>query len=372
MSALVLERLWLTDFRSHSQIDLPFAPGVTALIGPNGSGKTNIVEAIAWLTSMRSFRGAPNEALVRMGAERAIARAQLRSDERELLLEAELPRSGRARVQMNRQRVQRTRDLAGVMSVTVFAPDDLEMVKGSPGVRREYLDHVVVGLHPRNEEVRSQVDKVLKQRNALLKGVHGRLDGDAAFTLDVWDSKLAAVGDELGTIRAEAIERLIPLMTSALQAVAGRSHEVSIRYVAPWFGGHGGLGGGLAEALAASRKDDVRRGVTTVGPHRDELEIMLNGMPARTQASQGEQRSLALALRLAGHELVRATTGVAPLLVLDDVFSELDDERSAALVAALPSGQTLLTSAVDLPPGAVADATIRLGPDLEAPRVLAQ
>ena len=353
-SALVLERLWLTDFRSHAGLDLAFAPGVTALIGPNGSGKTNIVEAIAWLATMRSFRGAPTEALVRLGAESAIARAQLRSDQRELLLEAELPRSGRARIQMNRQRVSRARDLLGVMSVTVFAPDDLEMIKGSPGERRDYIDQVVVGLHPKNDAVRTQVDKVLKQRNALLKGVHGRLGGDAAFTLDVWDAKLAMAGDELGDLRAAALERLAPLVSDALEAVAGCSHEVSLRYVAPWHEI------GLQEALIVARQDDVRRGVTTIGPHRDEIEILLNGMPARIQASQGEQRSLALALRLAGHELVRATTGVAPLLVLDDVFSELDENRSAALVAALPSGQTLLTSAIDLPPGAVADSTIRL------------
>ena len=367
-SALVLERLWLTDFRSHEQIDLSFSRGVTVLIGPNGSGKTNIVEAIGWLTSMRSFRGAPTEALIRVGAERAIARATLRSDRRELLLEAELPRSGRARVQMNRQRVKRNSDLLGVMSVTVFAPDDLVMIKGSPGERRAYIDDVVVGLHPRNEQVRAQVDKVLKQRNALLKGVHGRLDNDAAFTLDVWDTKLATVGDELGALRAAALDQLAPLVTNALQAVAGVSSEVTIQYAAPWFGT------GLADALIAARKDDVRRGVTTVGPHRDELEILLNGMPARTHASQGEQRSLALALRLAGHELVRETTGIAPLLVLDDVFSELDDERSAALVAALPSGQTLITSAVDLPPGAVADTTIQLGNrvfDIEESNVVA-
>ena len=353
-SALVLERLWLTDFRSHASIDLEFARGVTALIGPNGSGKTNIVESIGWLTTMRSFRGAPTDALVRRGAEKAIARAQLRSDERELLLEAELPRTGRARIQMNRQRVQRTKDLLGVMSVTVFAPDDLEMIKGSPGERRTYLDQVVVGLHPRNEAIRAQVDKVLKQRNALLKGIHGRLDSDAGFTLDVWDTKLAEAGDQLGALRADAVARLSPLVTEALKAVAGGSQEVQLRYLAPWHEV------GLQDALTAARKDDVRRGVTTVGPHRDEIEILLNEMPARTHASQGEQRSLALALRLAGHELVRSTTGVAPLLVLDDVFSELDDVRSAALVAALPSGQTLLTSAIDLPPGAVADATIRL------------
>ena len=357
-SALVLERLWLTDFRSHESVDLEFARGATALIGPNGSGKTNIVEAIGWLTTTKSFRGAPTDALIRRGADRAIARAQLRSDQRELLLEAELPRTGRARIQMNRQRVQRTRDLLGVMSVTVFAPDDLEMIKGSPGERRSYLDQVVVGLHPRNEAIRAQVEKTLKQRNALLKGVHGRLDNDAAFTLDVWDQKLAEAADQLGALRADAISRLTPLVAEALQAVAGDRHEVRLGYVAPWHGS------GLLEALSAARKDDVRRGVTTVGPHRDELEIMLNDMPARTHASQGEQRSLALALRLAGHELVRKTTGVAPLLVLDDVFSELDDGRSAALVAALPAGQTLLTSAVDLPEGAVADATIRLGVDV--------
>ncbi len=353
----MLERLWLTDFRSHESVDLEFARGATALIGPNGSGKTNIVEAIGWLTTTKSFRGAPTDALIRRGADRAIARAQLRSDQRELLLEAELPRTGRARIQMNRQRVQRTRDLLGVMSVTVFAPDDLEMIKGSPGERRSYLDQVVVGLHPRNEAVRAQVEKVLKQRNALLKGVHGRLDSDAAFTLDVWDQKLAEAADQLGALRADAIARLSPLVADALHAVAGDRHDIGLSYVAPWHDG------GLLSALAASRNDDVRRGVTTVGPHRDELDIVLNDMPARTHASQGEQRSLALALRLAGHELVRTTTGIAPLLVLDDVFSELDDTRSAALVNALPDGQTLLTSAVDLPEGAVADATIRLSGD---------
>lgn len=353
--ALVLERLWLNDFRSHRTLELDFSSGVTALIGPNGSGKTNIVEAIGWLTSMRSFRGAPNEALVNRDSDVAVARALLRSDQRELLLEAELPRSGRIRFQMNRQKVQR-RDLLGVMSVTVFAPDDLELIKGSPGVRRGLLDDVVVAQHPRNESIRAQVDKVLKQRNALLKSVHGRLDTDAAFTLDVWDDKLVQAGEELGALRSEAIDRLVPLVSEALQAVAGTDHDVSLRYVAPWYEQ------GLAEALTAARKDDVRRGVTTVGPHRDELEVMLNAMPARTHASQGEQRSLALALRLAGHDLVRASTGVAPLLILDDVFSELDDRRCAALVEALPTGQTLITSAIELPDGVRSDRSLHLDP----------
>ena len=352
--ALVVEQLWLTDWRSHAQIELALAPGTTAIIGPNGSGKTNLVEAVAWLATTRSFRGAPTDALIRVGAEAAVARARLRSEGRELLLEAELSRSGRSRIQLNRQRLRRTRDLLDVMAVTVFAPDDLELVKGAPGERRTYLDHVLLGLHPRNDAIRAEVDKILKQRNALLKGCGGRLDADAAFTLDVWDQKLSTAGDELGALRAGVVERLRPRVQTAMASVAGADAEVELHYVAPWYGT------GLAAALADARSQDVRRGVTTVGPHRDELELRLDHMPARSQASQGEQRSLALALRLAGHELVRSTTGVAPLLILDDVFSELDDDRSAALVTALPDGQTLITSAVALPPGADADAMVRL------------
>ncbi len=353
--ALVLEHLWLTDWRSHESLELGLAPGVTAIIGPNGSGKTNIVEAVAWLATTRSFRGATTESIIRAGAETAVARARMRSDGRELLLEAELNRSGRSRIQLNKQRLRRTRDLLDVMAITVFAPDDLELVKGSPSERRTYLDQVLLGLHPRNDALRAEVDKILKQRNALLKGCSGRLDSDAAFTLDVWDQKLATAGDQLGALRAQLIDDLGPHVQSALAAVAGSDTVVELCYSAPWFES------GLASALAAARTEDVRRGVTTVGTHRDEVEIRLAGMPARTQASQGEQRSLALALRLAGHELVRQTTGVAPLLILDDVFSELDDDRSTALVASLPPGQTLVTSAVELPPNAHADAEFRLG-----------
>ena len=352
--ALVLERLSLRGWRSHPELDLEFSPGVTAILGPNGSGKTNVVEAVAWLATMRSFRGAPTEAIIATGSETAVARAELCSDGRSLLLEAELNRSGRTRVQLNRQRLRRTRDLLDVMAVTVFAPDDLDLIKGSPSQRRGYVDTVLLGLHPRNDTVRAEVDKILKQRNALLKGCGGRLDGDAAFTLDVWDDKLARAGDALGAARADAVGRLRPLVGAALASIAGGDARVELEYVAPWHEA------GLRPALAEARSNDVRRGVTTVGPHRDEIEIRLEGMPARTQASQGEQRSLALALRLSGHELVRTATGVSPLLVLDDVFSELDDDRSTALVAALPEGQTLVTSATDLPPGARADSTVRL------------
>ncbi|MGI9608559.1 MAG: DNA replication/repair protein RecF [Acidimicrobiales bacterium] len=353
--ALVLEQLWLSDWRSHASFEMEFSPGVTAIVGRNGSGKTNVVEAIAWLATMRSFRGAPSEALIRRDAEAAVVRALLRSEQRELLLEAELPRRGRSRIQLNKQRLTRTADLVGTMSVTVFAPDDLELVKGSPGARRTYLDQILGGMHPRNDATRSEVEKILKQRNALLKGCRGRLDSDATYTLDVWDAKLADAGNRLCAARNEAIAELAPIVQTAYRDVAGDEVAVDLTYIAPWFST------GLSDALAASRTDDIRRGVTMVGPHRDELEISLQDMPARTHASQGEQRSLSLALRLAGHELVRRVTGVAPLLILDDVFSELDDDRSAALVAALPTGQTLLTSAIELPPGAVSDAVLRLG-----------
>jgi DNA replication and repair protein RecF len=190
------------------------------------------------------------------------------------------------------------------------------------------------------------VDKVLKQRNALLKGAGGRLDEGAAFTLDVWDAKLVESGGRLAEARQHLLDRLTPSLAQTYDAVANRPANIEATYVAEW------ARTGLAEALVASRKDDVRRGVSTVGPHRDDIELRIGGMPARTHASQGEQRSLALALRLAAHHVITDVTGSAPILLLDDVFSELDPDRSDALLANLPTGQTLLTSASGLPPKA--------------------
>jgi DNA replication and repair protein RecF len=351
---LRLERVWLTDFRSYPEAEVELAPGLTALLGDNGQGKTNLLEAVGWLATLGSFRGAPTEALVRRGAERAVIRAEGEREGRKILLEAELVASGRNRVLVNRQPLQKARDLLGVVRVSVFSPDDLELVKGGPTERRRYLDEALVASHPRYDALRTEVDKVLKQRNALLKGCGGRLDDGAAFTLDVWDAKLVESGGKLAEARRNLLDRLAPVLSETYDAVAHGPADVQVGYAAEW------AATGLAEALAAARRDDVRRGVSTVGPHRDDVDLQLGGMPARTHASQGEQRSLALALRLAAHHVITDVTGSSPILLLDDVFSELDPDRSDALLANLPPGQTLLTSASGLPPKASPELVLRV------------
>ena len=349
-----LDRVWLTDVRSYESTELELAPGLTALLGDNGEGKTNVLEAIGWLATLASFRGAPNEAMIRLGAERAVIRAEGEREGRAILIEAELVASGRNRVLVNRQPLKRAKELLGVLRVTVFAPDDLVLVKGGPSERRRYLDDALVASHPRYDALRSEVDKVLKQRNALLKGAGGRLDESAQHTLDVWDAKLVESGGRLAEARQHLLERLAPVLSETYDAVANRPAEVTATYAADW------MAVGMAEALAASRSDDVRRGVSTVGPHRDDVDLRLAGRATRTHASQGEQRSLALALRLAAHHVITDVTGSAPILLLDDVFSELDPDRCDALLTHLPAGQTLLTSASGLPPKARPDLVLHI------------
>ncbi|MSO87835.1 MAG: DNA replication/repair protein RecF [Acidimicrobiia bacterium] len=349
-----LDRVWLADVRSYVTAEIELSPGLTVLLGRNGEGKTNVLEAVGFLATLGSFRGAPTEALIRQGASSAVIRAEGEREGRSLLIETELVASGRNRVLVNRQPLKRARDLLGVLRVTVFAPDDLDLVKGGPAGRRRYLDDALVASHPRYDALQSEVDKVLKQRNALLKGAQGRLDEGAAFTLDVWDAKLVESGGRLAEARQHLLHRLRPLLSQTYDAVANRPAAVTVRYVADW------TEVGLAKALATSRRDDVRRGVSTIGPHRDDIELRIGGLPARTHASQGEQRSLALALRLAAHHVITDVTGSAPVLLLDDVFSELDPDRSDALLANLPAGQTLLTSASGLPPKATPDRILRV------------
>lgn len=354
-----LRRLWLTDFRSYTSVDLEFPSGLTAVMGPNGQGKSNLLEAVGYLATLRSFRGAPGEVLVRTGAGRGVVRGEIVTAERAHLVEAEISMTGRSRVLVDRQRLARRRDLVSVARATVFAPDDLELVKGGPALRRGFLDDLLVALHPRNEATRSDWERSLRQRNALLKQAHGRLDESALVTLDVWDQKLAAAGDELVALRRDLVDRLAPMIVTAYRDVAGEDPDIGLRYVSPWEV-DGQVGGGLAVALTRARAEEVRRGITLVGPHRDELEIGLRGLPARSYASQGEQRSLALALRLAAHRVLTETYGTPPLLLLDDVFSELDATRSAALLRSLPVGQTLLSSAAGLPDGISADLVLEV------------
>ena len=350
-----VRRLWLQDFRNYAGAELALANGLTVVVGQNGQGKTNLVEALSYLSTLESFRGAPNDALVRAGADRAIVRAEVRhADGRELLIEAEIPRTGRGRVQVNRQRLGRTRDLLGTLRTSIFAPDDLVLVKGGPAERRRLLDDTLVALDARVDALRSDLERVLRQRGALLKQAGGRLTSEIGFTLDVWDAKLTSLGERLASERERLVDALGPVVIAAYQELASSDAPVSLAYVAPW------RERGLADALEAARLDDVRRQVSTVGPHRDELDVVLQGLPARTHASQGEQRCLALTLRLAAHRVVTERVGSAPVLLLDDVFSELDAARSATLVRSLPKGQAVLTTAGGLPVGIEPERVLRV------------
>jgi DNA replication and repair protein RecF len=349
-----LRRLWLADFRNYTSADVSPAPeGLTVVRGDNGEGKTNLLEAVGFLATLSSVRGVPNEALVREGAAAGIVRAEAVREGRELLLEVEIPAGGRVRAQVNRQPLRRAAELLGALRVSVFSPDDLALVKGGPADRRRYLDELLVALHPRNDGVRADVERILRQRNALLKQAGGRLDTDASTTLDVWDLQLSAAGEALARAREDLVIRLQPELAKAYDQLAGGPADVAVTYARSWHGA-------LFDALAASRKDDVRRGLTLVGPHRDELALGIGELPARTHASQGEQRSLTLALRLAGHRAVADAAGSPPVLLLDDVFSELDPDRSDALLAHLPAGQALLTTAGPLPPGARPEVELRV------------
>ena len=350
-----VRRVSIVDFRNLVKVDLELGDGWTAVVGNNAQGKTNLMEALAWLASASSFRGVPTEALVRMGAERAVLRAEVENGGRTTLLEVELAASGRNRMQVNRNPVTRVRDLLGYFVATVFGPDDLlVLVKGGPVGRRRYLDDLLVAMHPRHRGLITDLERILRQRNALLRQAGGRMTREIASTLDVWDDKLAGVGDELGRARRDLVVLLQPEIADILDALGDGTRAATLDYESDW------LDAGLGSALAATRSDDIRRGVTTVGPHRDDLGIRLGGLPSRTHASQGEQRSLALALRLGGHRILGERLGVDPVIILDDVFSELDEGRAGRLVGLLPSTQVLVTAAGTLPTGIHADRVLRM------------
>jgi DNA replication and repair protein RecF len=345
-----IEQISLSNFRNYASAQLDLAPqGITLLQGDNGAGKTNLLEAVGYLATMRSFRGAPSAALVRSGKQQAVLRAQAQRPGRSILVEIELNLAGKDKVRLNRQPVRRTEELLGAVVATVFSPDDIEIVKGSPQSRRDYMDDLLAALHAKHAAARSELERVLRQRNALLRSANGSLRAGMGATLDVWDSKLASVGEEIARARQSLVSSLQPEVSSAYGQLSGVPTTVAdgpvvLRYEQSWEDP-------LVAALAESRADDLRRGVTTVGPQRDDLFLGLSGLAARVQASQGEQRSVALALRLGGHALVTERQGTSPVLLLDDIFSELDPGRCAALAACLPVGQALLTAAGPVPEG---------------------
>ena len=351
---MAISTLWLTDFRCFTQADFrPDPEGLTVLRGPNGAGKTSILEAVGWLATGRSIRGATRDALVRTGTERAVVRAEASVGERAVLVESVVPAVGAARTQVNRQPVRRRSELADALNVTVFAPNDLDLVQGGPAGRRDYLDDVLVARHARLDALVTEVDRILRQRAAVLRQAGGRPDSAIAATLDVWDTRLGATGTELATEREALALELTGPACRAYERLAGVPEPVSLSYRRSW-------DGDLLDALGGTRHDDIRRQVTSVGPHRDDLDLAIGTRPTRTHASQGEQRCVALAMRLATHELRRGDLPEAPVLLLDDVFSELDTKRAAALVELLPPGQVLLTTAVDPPPVVKAGAVVEV------------
>lgn len=349
-----LSHLSLTDFRSYSEVELALEPGITALVGPNGQGKTNLVEAVGYLATFGSHRVSGDAALVRAGAARAVVRGKVVRDDRAVLLEVEINPGKANRARLNKSPVSKPREILGLLRTVLFAPEDLALVKGDPSERRKFLDELLVSRTPRLAAVRSDYERILKQRNALLKtaGLARRSGGADLRTLDVWDSHLSRAGAELLAARLELVEAIRPLVDKAYAAVARGSASVSIEYVSS-LGEHVALqpdrdvlAAALQAALAGVRNDELDRGVTLVGPHRDELLLKINDLPARGYASHGESWSLALSLRLGAYDLLCADGG-EPVLILDDVFAELDADRRARLAELVaPAEQVLITAAV--------------------------
>ncbi|MBW5480722.1 DNA replication/repair protein RecF [Streptomyces bambusae] len=350
-----VSHLSLADFRSYARAEVPLDPGVTAFVGPNGQGKTNLVEAIGYLATLGSHRVSSDAPLVRMGAQRAIVRAAVTQGERQQLVELELNPGRANRARINRSSQVRPRDVLGIVRTVLFAPEDLALVKGDPGERRRFLDELITARAPRMAGVRSDYERVLKQRNTLLKSAamarrHGGRSMDLS-TLDVWDQHLARAGAELLARRLDLIGALEPLADKAYEQLAPGGGPVGLTYK-----GSAEPAGAqsreelyevLLAALGEARKQEIERGVTLVGPHRDDVLLRLGDLPAKGYASHGESWSYALALRLAAYELLRAEGG-EPVLILDDVFAELDARRRERLAELVAGGeQVLVTAAVD-------------------------
>ena len=373
--------LGLVDFRSYQQAEVQLTPGVTSFVGPNGHGKTNLVEAIHYTATLGSHRVANDAPLVRAGAARAIVRTEVKSDhERDLVIELEINPGRANRARVNRAPVPRPREVLGLLRTVLFAPEDLALVKGDPSERRRFLDELLTLRTPRLAGVRQDYDRILKQRNSLLKSASmarrqnrsgGSVEGQLR-TLEVWDSHLVRAGSELLAARIELLESLRPLVSGSYDTVARGKGDARLEYkssvpLEPGVVSRDQLAEVLLSAVQERRSDELERGVSLVGPHRDDVVLGLGDLPAKGYASHGESWSFALALRLASYELLRADGG-EPVLILDDVFAELDSQRRnrlAELVA--PAEQVLVTAAVgaDVPDelrGArfdVGDGTVR-------------
>lgn len=351
---MYVRHLSVTDWRSYPAAELAFDPGASVLVGPNGQGKTNLIEAIGYVATLGSHRVAADAPLVRSGAERAVLRTAVVRSGRELLIELEISPGRANRARINRGPVPRAREVLGILRTVLSAPEDLAIVKGDPGERRRFLDDLLVLRNPRYAAVRADYDRVLKQRNALLKTAGSARRAGAAGdlrTLDVWDGHLAEAGAALLSGRLELLEMLRPHVVSCYGTVAGDGTPAGLAYDSSLSAldptaDRAGLAAALHRDLETLRGQELERGVTLVGPHRDDLQLRLGELPARGYASHGESWSLALALRLASYDLLRSDGG-EPVLLLDDVFAELDSARRERLAdIAADAEQAIITAAV--------------------------
>jgi DNA replication and repair protein RecF len=355
---MFVDHLQLADFRSYVGVDVELGAGVSTFVGANGQGKTNLVEGVEYLSTLSSHRVASDLPLVRAGAERAVLRARVQAgldDTRQLQLEVEVTPGKANRAKLNRSPLPRAREIVGVLRTVVFSPEDLAVVKGDPSERRRFLDDLAMARWPRMAGVRSDYDRVLRQRNTLLKSLSGRARGgvpsaDAASTLDVWDSHLARVGGEILEARLATLTDLMPQASKAYADIAPTNNDASADYRTSLPLGsvtrRDELTDLLTAAMAERRPDEIQRGVSLVGPHRDDVVLSLGTLPAKGYASHGESWSFALALKLGSFHLLRSD-GVEPVLVLDDVFAELDVTRRERLASGVSAAeQVLVTAAV--------------------------
>lgn len=367
---MYVQHLSLTDFRSYSQLDVSLEPGVTVFIGSNGVGKTNIVEAIGYLGSLSSHRVSTDRPLIAFDAERALVRGRLVRGSQATSVELEINGERANRARINRANPVRARDAAGILRTVLFAPEDLALVKGDPSNRRRFLDELMVQLVPHHAGVRADYDRVLKQRNALLKSIRGgRLTAAHVATLDVWDQHLAGVGSQLLHARLAVLTRLLPHMQKAYRELTDGSKIADAVYRSSLVGSVSEEDRGrepaaedlsplsvdaLTERFLAALMDqrgrETERGISLVGPHRDEVELLLGRALVKGYASHGETWSMALALRLGSYYLLTdddQTPGSSPVLILDDVFAELDTERRNRLASVVAGAeQVLVTAAV--------------------------
>lgn len=358
----------LVDFRSYEQVDVTFEPGVNALVGPNGQGKTNLVEAVGYLATLSSHRVSADAPLIRDGTSRAVVRATVAKAERMATLEVEITAGKANRARINRGSPVRAREIVGILRQVLFAPEDLALVKGDPDGRRRFMDQLLVQRTPRLAGVLSDLDRVLRQRSALLKSAgaarrgHGRAPD--LTTLDVWDARAAQVGAEIVVARRQLVDALRPHVAAAYDEVSAGQGAVETTYRSSLdaaLADEPGLtddstdtadvGARLLAAMSTLRSKEIERGVSLVGPHRDDLTLVLGGLPAKGYASHGESWSFALALRLASWRLLAddpmTSDDAEPVLLLDDVFAELDvrrRDRLAGLVA--DAAQVIVTAAV--------------------------